>query len=76
MKFENFEIHAQPFLSNAYCRCGNNLKEVSNGLFSSAMFCTKCENVYIAKLIKLPDKKISDEFLEQARSEIKSDNKQ
>jgi len=69
MKFDDFEINAAPFISHAYCKCGNNLKMVSNGWFSKAMFCPKCEKVYQLKLIKVPDKKVNPEFLEQCRKE-------
>lgn len=65
MKFKNFSIHASPFISDAYCECGNSLKEVSNGFFSIVMFCSICENIYQLKLIKVPNKKIDHEFLEQ-----------
>ena len=76
MKFDNFEIHASPFLSDAYCkRCHNSLIEVSNGWFSSAMFCPKCELVYIVKLIQVPKSKVSKEFLEQARKDAASKKK-
>jgi len=69
MQFDGFEIHASPFFSNAYCReCGENLIEVKNGRLSQAMYCPKCENVYLLKLIKVPQKKITAEFLEQART--------
>ena len=71
MKFDDFEIHASPYILNAYCReCRGTLVEVSNGWFSRAMFCPKCENVYQLKLIKISKSKVSDAFLEQARKEI------
>lgn len=75
MIFENFEIHAEPFLTRATCKCGNNLIEVMNGWFSRAMFCYKCENVYIIKLVKVPDKKVNEEFLEQCRESAKKHSK-
>lgn len=68
MKFNNFEIHAMPFFKG-YCCCGENLKQVSNGFFSRAMYCPKCENVYLIKLVKAPKKIISKDFLQQAREE-------
>ncbi len=71
MRFENFEIHATPNIVNASCKCGNELIEVANGWFSSAMFCGKCENVYMVKLVKLPNEEITKEFLEQCRQYIK-----
>lgn len=69
MRFNNFNLNARPFLNNAYCGCGNLLKEVSDGFISSAWFCPKCENVYTLKLIKVPKKKVNDNFLKQARKE-------
>lgn len=71
MKFEGFSIHAQPFITGATCReCRNTLAEVSNGFFSSAMFCPKCEAVYILRLVKLPAAKVTAEFAAQCREEI------
>lgn len=67
MKFDKFEIHAAPFICNAYCKCGNDLKEVPNGWLSKALFCPKCESVYQLKLTKVPDKMVNSEFLEQCR---------
>jgi hypothetical protein len=72
MIFQNFKIAASPFIHDAYCGCGKRLEQVSNGLFSVALFCPHCENVYIPKLIKLPEKKVTKEFLEQCREETKS----
>ncbi|MFX0212226.1 MAG: hypothetical protein ACFFDT_40005 [Candidatus Hodarchaeota archaeon] len=70
MQFENFEIAASPFITKAYCRdCHESLVQVSNGWFSKAMFCPKCENVYVVKLVKVQKAKINKEFLEQARKE-------
>jgi len=72
MKFDDFEIHASPFFTRAYCReCRDSLLEVSNGWFSRAMFCPKCKNVYLIKLVKVPNKKVTKEFLEQAEREAK-----
>jgi len=70
MMFEGFGVSAIPFVHDAYCKCGVKLKEVSNGLLSKAMYCPKCENVYLLKLVKEPKKKISKEFLNQCREEV------
>ncbi len=48
---------------------GMKLVEVSNGWFSRAMFCPKCENVYALKLIKISKSKVDEEFLAQAKKE-------
>lgn len=71
MIFDNFKIAASPYIHSAYCKCGNSLHEVSNGLFSVAMYCPKCENVYLLKLVKLPQSKVTKQFLEQCREEVK-----
>ena len=71
MKFDGFEIHAEPYLNDAYCECGEKLHEVSNGWISRAFFCAKCENVYLIKKVKVPKKKITKEFLQQCKFEIK-----
>ena len=76
MKYDNFNITAQPYITEAYCNnCSGELVEVSNGWFSSAMFCPKCERVFVLKLIKAKDKDINEAFLEQARKEAASKKK-
>jgi len=76
MKFDNFEIHASPFITNAVCnKCGTGLEEVSNGWFSKAMYCPKCEGVFTIKLVKVPSKKVSKEFIEGCRKQVKKKNK-
>lgn len=70
-----FRISADPFITDAYCECGADLKEVSNGWFSRAMFCPKCHNVYELKLIKFAKNKINADFIKEAIEEIKSNEK-
>jgi len=70
MKFDGFEIHASPFLADAFCECGNRLSEVSNGCISSALYCVKCESVYVITKRRLPKNKITREFLQQCRFEM------
>lgn len=70
MIYEGFKMHAIEHITDAYCECGKRLEEVSNGLLSRALFCPKCENVYILKKIKLPKKKVTKEFIEQCRKEL------
>lgn len=72
LEFDKFSIAAIPHIVDAYCECGRTMREVANGFLSRAMFCSKCENVYQLKLVKVPKKKISAEYLEQARAEAKS----
>jgi hypothetical protein len=69
MLFDNFEIHAVPHIQKAYCKCGAKLYEVSNGLFSRALYCSSCENVYQVKLVKVPIKRLNQEFIDQCRKE-------
>lgn len=70
MIFEGFEIHAEPYIRKAICKnCRGEMTEVSNGWLSSALFCSKCEKVYCLKLVKVPDSKITKEYLEQCRKE-------
>lgn len=73
MIFNSCKISATVFVHDAYCECGNYLKEVSNGFISAALFCPKCENVYILKRIKVNKKKVPKDFLEQCRFEVKFD---
>ena len=75
MIFEKFELHADPHIHNARCKCGTTLEEVSNGWFDMALFCPKCENVYVLTLVKLPASKVSPEFLAQAKKEIDDEAK-
>lgn len=71
MIYDGFKIAATPFIHDAYCKCGNRLVEVSNGLLSTAMYCPKCQSVYTLRLIKLAAKKVSEEFLQQCREKTK-----
>lgn len=71
MIFNSFKISAQPFIHDAYCKCGHELIEVPNGLMSRALFCAKCESVYEIVLRKIPDSKVTDEFLKQSREAVK-----
>lgn len=74
MIFENFKIAATPFIHDATCKnCHASLIEVRNGFLSKAMYCPDCENVYVLKLVKVPISKVTDEFLEQCRKEVKRD---
>jgi hypothetical protein len=75
MKASGFEIHAEPFISNATCRvCRKRLHQVSNGLFGVAMFCPACESVYELKLVKIPGSNVGKEFIEQSHNEVNAKN--
>lgn len=66
MIFEDFKLIATPKIIDATCRsCKCDLVEVTNGLFSLAWFCKKCKSVYVPKMMKVPSKKVSKEFMEQ-----------
>jgi len=71
MIFEGFKIAATPFIHDAYCKCGSYLTEVDNGWFSKAMYCPRCENVYVLKLVKLSNNRVPDKFLKQCREKVK-----
>ena len=75
MIFEKFELHAEPHIHDAKCKCGEILEEVSNGWLGIALFCPKCENVYVPTIVKLPASKVSPEFLTQAKKEIDDEKK-
>ena len=72
MKFDNFSIRAEPYITDGVCtQCYSELIQVTSGWFSAAMFCPKCESVYSLKLIRVNQDKVSTEFLTQAREEAK-----
>ena len=71
MIFKNFKLTATPHIIEALCKCGNHTKEVSNGFLSSALYCPHCESVYELKMVKVPNKNITNEFLEQCREQVK-----
>ena len=71
MVFNNFRITAETHIVDAKCKCGNYAREVSDGLLSSALYCPHCEAVYQLKMVKVPDKKVTEEYLEQCRKEMK-----
>lgn len=59
MIYDNFEIHAFPSITKAYCtKCGTKLIEMPDGWFKKVFACPKCKIVYTLKLVKIPDKKI------------------
>jgi len=72
MDFKGFRIHAVPHIIDAYCKCGERLQEVSNGLLSTAMFCEECHSVYALKLVKVHGSGVSKQFIQQALDEVQS----
>lgn len=70
MQFNNFSIHAIPHIIDAYCRCGETLFEVFNGLASRALYCQKCRAVYVLKLVRVPKAKITPKYLAQCHEEV------
>ncbi len=72
MKADGCEICATLFLTHGSCKCGESLVQVDNGWLSKAMFCPKCENVYVLKLTKVPNKQVSENFIAQCRKEVKN----
>lgn len=69
MIFHKFKIAAIPIITDSYCECGNDLKQVSNGLIGAALYCMKCERVYVIKRIQVPKKGVTKEFIKQCREE-------
>ncbi len=71
MKFEDFELHAEPFFSSVSCKkCRNDCKIVGDGWFSKAFYCPKDNIVYQLKLIKMKDKDINKEYLKELEKEF------
>lgn len=66
-----FRLVAIPEVVDAYCACGHELAEVSNGLLGKVLFCTKCETVYELKLVKVVKTRITKSFLKQCREETR-----
>jgi hypothetical protein len=75
MNFGSIKIVAYPEIRETYCECGTELKEVSNGWFESALFCSKCENVYLLALKKVKKDKLDEKFLTQCRNRIKNESR-
>ena len=67
---KNFEIATYSSIKATCNKCHNYLKEVSNGIFDTVLFCPKCEIVFELKLIQVNNKKITKEFIEQCWKEI------
>lgn len=75
MLCKGFRIVATPSIMEAYCKCGNELREVSSGFLGTALYCPKCENVYEIKLVKAAAKNVSERFLQQCRDELEQRKK-
>lgn len=69
----DLEIVSTPQI-RAYCKCGNRVTEVSNGWASKLVFCPSCESVYQLKLVKVPEAKYDEKFLNQCRKESSKHN--
>lgn len=72
MRISKYNFHATISLrqDQIFCKCGNYLYEVSNGLLDIAWICSKCFKVYQLELRNVPSKKISKEFIEQSKEEL------
>ena len=74
MKFKNFSLQATPIIQNPRCNnCGSILTEMSDGFFSSVWYCPLCDNIYKLKLVKIPDCRITKEFLKHCQDKIKKE---
>lgn len=68
MNFGQFEIHAIPVIERARCRhCRGDCLPVPNGFFEKVLFCPKCDIVYRITMIKVPEDKVPEEYLEQCK---------
>jgi phage FluMu protein Com len=71
MRINKIFISAIPYIKECPCpKCNQNLYEVPNGFLSTSLYCPKCKNVYELKAVKVPDKKIKPEYLEQCEKEV------
>ncbi len=70
MILNGFKLYAEPYITDAFCECGTQLAQVNNGIFSVALFCHKCENVYALKKVKIPKAKVDEEMLNGFRKEV------
>jgi len=68
MIYKNFKIIAYPRVIEASCsKCHTDLREVDSGWVSSALFCPKCESVFVLKLVKVPDSVVNSGWMTRAR---------
>jgi len=79
LQYTNFRIHSTHHVRGGVCKCGKTLEEVTytydDGIYGEtsgmAQYCPKCENVYLLKLVKMPDKDVPEEYLKQFREQMK-----
>lgn len=57
-----------------YCKCGNYLYEVSDGLFDKKWICEKCHKIYQLELREISKKKISKEYMDQSIKQLNEQN--
>ena len=53
------------------CSCGHSLASVRNGVNSLCFFCVACKSVYVIKLVKVPKRRITKEFIRAKVKELK-----
>jgi hypothetical protein len=54
MTEDHFRIGASPYFADVRCpKHGNDMKELENGWFSTAWWCSKCETPYKLQLVKM-----------------------
>ena len=66
MRYDNFEIHASPFINATCPKHGNKMKELPNGWFSVCWYCAECKYPYTLKMVKMAH--VDKEGLEKALS--------
>ena len=70
MNFGGLRIVAEPNIQDAVCKkCDNYCIIVDDGFVGNMLFCPKCEIVYELKLVKIQDKYINKEYLEQCKKQ-------
>lgn len=65
MIFANFKLTAFPKIMEATCKCGNFMEEMDNGFLSAIYYCEKCKAAYEPKMVKIPIKRLSKEFVKK-----------
>jgi hypothetical protein len=69
MIYKEFEIIAFPKIIRASCKtCGNEMIEIPDGWFASALYCTSCNDIYTLRLLRVDKKKIDKHLLKEIQA--------
>jgi len=66
-----FKIRTEYKVHDAYCNCGEELKEISDGWFDSAYICKECKSFYKLKLVKQRKDRLHLEAIDAAVDELR-----